>query len=318
LVADRIDRRGWSPDSVLVLASSRAAATRLRDRLALRVGKPSNGPLARTVSSFAFELVGAAARSAGVQPPRLVTAAEQDADIAAILEGHLETADDKGHGGPAWPEPLEPAVRRLRGFRTELRELMARATEYDVTPARLRELGRSTDRPAWVAAADFIEEYLGIVASSRESQLDPAELARFAVTAIHLGGTPGNAPDRVAALRLVVVDDLQDATESALAMLRALHDRGVAVIAFGDPDVATNAFRGGEPDALGRLGAVLGDPDLTQLVLPTVHRQPVTLRALTSAVISEGRLGTAAAGRQRAAAARTVASPSPVPLARIE
>ena len=28
--------RGWSPDSVLVLASSRAAATRLRDRLALR------------------------------------------------------------------------------------------------------------------------------------------------------------------------------------------------------------------------------------------------------------------------------------------
>ncbi|MES1169486.1 MAG: UvrD-helicase domain-containing protein, partial [Leifsonia sp.] len=41
LVADRIDRRGWSPDSVLVLASSRAAATRLRDRLALRVGKPS-------------------------------------------------------------------------------------------------------------------------------------------------------------------------------------------------------------------------------------------------------------------------------------
>ena len=56
--------RGWSPDSLLVLASSRAAATRLRDRLALRVGVPSNGPLARTVSSLAFELVGAAARAA--------------------------------------------------------------------------------------------------------------------------------------------------------------------------------------------------------------------------------------------------------------
>src|SRR3954470_21612392 len=120
LVADRIDRRGWSPDSVLVLASSRAAATRLRDRLALRVGAPTNGPLARTVSSFAFELVGAPARAAGVAAPRLVTAAEQDADIGAILDGHPE-----GGRGPAWPEPLEPSVRRLRGFRTELRELMA-------------------------------------------------------------------------------------------------------------------------------------------------------------------------------------------------
>jgi hypothetical protein len=66
------------------------------------------------------------------------------------------------------------------------------------------------------------------------------------------------------------------------------------------------------------LSAVLGDPELTQLVLPTVHRQPATLRALTTAVISEGRLGTAAAGTQRQAKARSVASPSRVPLARIE
>ncbi len=313
LVADRIDRRGWSPDSVLVLAPSRAAATRLRDRLALRVGAPTNGPLARTVSSFAFELVGAAAKAAGVAPPRLVTAAEQDADIAAILDGHLA-----GESGPAWPEPLEPSVRRLRGFRTELRELMARATEYDVDPARLRQLGRSTGRPAWVAAADFIDEYLGIVASSREAQLDPAELARFAVTAIRLGHESAGAGDRVASLRLVVVDDLQEATRSTLAMLRALRERGVAVIAFGDPDVATNAFRGGEPDALGRLSAMLGDPELGQLVLPIVHRQPEALRALTSAVIVQGRLGTAAAGRQRQAHAAVTDSPAAVPLARIE
>jgi superfamily I DNA/RNA helicase len=319
LVADRIDRRGWSPDSLLVLASSRAAATRLRDRLALRVGAPTNGPLARTVSSLAFELVGAAAKAAGVAPPRLVTAAEQDADIAAILDGHLAGAEGHGGSGPAWPEPLDAAVRRLRGFRTELRELMARATEYDVDPARLRELGRSTGRPAWVAAADFIEEYLGIVASSREAQLDPAELARFAVTAIRLGGQDlGQEGDRVASLRLVVVDDLQEATESTLAMLRALRERGVAVIAFGDPDVATNAFRGGEPDALGRLGAVLGDPGLEQVVLPIVHRQPAALRALTTAVIVEGRLGTAAAGRQRQARAADDRSPAALPLARIE
>jgi superfamily I DNA/RNA helicase/RecB family exonuclease len=316
LVADRVGPideggRGWSPDSLLVLASSRAAATRLRDRLALRIGVPSNGPLARTVSSLAFELVGAAARAAGVEPPRLVTAAEQDADIAALLEGHLETGR-----GPNWPELLDPAVRRLRGFRTELRELMARATEYDVSPQRLRELGRATGREEWVAAGDFIEEYLEIVASSRTAQLDPAELARFAIEAVRAGDSVDVADDRVSKLRLVVVDDLQEATASTLGLLRALSDRGVAVIAFGDPDVAANAFRGGEPDALGRLSTVLGNPGLQRFVLPEVHRQPAPLRALTSAVTA--RIGTAAAGTQRAARAVGTTSASPLPLARIE
>lgn len=316
LVAERIaavDRggRGWPADSLLVLAPSRAAATRLRDRLALRIEVPTDGPLARTVSSLAFELVGAAARAAGAEPPRLVTAAEQDADIAAILEGQLQS----GHG-PEWPELLDPAVRRLRGFRTELRELMARATENDVTPAQLRRLGEASGRPAWVAAADFIDDYLDVISSSRVTQLDPAELARFAVAAVR----DGTADDRIRRLRLVVVDDLQEATESTLALLRALVGRGVSVIAFGDPDVAANAFRGGEPDALGRLSSVIGDPDLRQLVLPLVHRQPAALRAFTSAVTA--RIGAAAAGTQRSAvssaATGAAASTSGVPLARIE
>ena len=43
LVADRILNQGWSPDEVLVLAPSRVAATRLRDRLALRLVVPTNG-----------------------------------------------------------------------------------------------------------------------------------------------------------------------------------------------------------------------------------------------------------------------------------
>jgi superfamily I DNA/RNA helicase len=310
LVADRVLNRGWSPDELLVLSSSRAAATRLRDRLALRLGMPSTGPLARTVSSLAFEIVGAAARADGAEPPRLVTASELDADIAAILEGHIETGT-----GPTWPELLDEGVRRLRGFRTELRDLMARATEYDIDPARLRELGRLTGRPEWVAGADFIDDYLRIVSTSRESQLDPAELARFAVAEIERG-RPG---DRVTRLRLVLVDDLHEATESTLAIVRALAGRGVGVIAFGDPDVAANAFRGGEPSALGRLGAELGLPGIPTLVLDTVHRQTVPLRAFTSAITA--RIGTAAAGAQRRAHAGRAAiagAEEPPALARIE
>ncbi len=309
LVADRVTGRGWSPDEVLVLASSRASATRLRDLLALRLGRPTNGPLARTPSSFAFELVTSAARLAGAEPPRLLTGADQDADIAALLEGRVDSG-----GGPEWPEHLGPEVRRLRGFRSELRELMARVTEYEVSTGELRTLGRRTGRDEWAAAADFIDEYLAVVSGARENQFDSAELARFAVEAI----ATAPAGSRAADIRLVLVDDTQEATESTLAMLRAFAARGTSIIALGDPDVAANAFRGGEPDALGRLGAVLGLRDVHRIVLPVSHRQGGALRAFTGRIVE--RIGTAAAGAQRAAAAAPTIEPTPgvAAIARIE
>ena len=314
LVADRVLGRGWNADEIVVLTQGRAGASRLRDQLAIRLGTATNGPLARTVNSLAFEIVTEAARAAGSPLPRLATGGDQDSDIAQLLEGHLEEGL-----GPQWPEPLTDDVRRLRVFRTELRELMGRATEYGVTPSALADLGRSSGHPEWVAAAAFIEEYLDVVASAREYQLDAAELVRFAIAAI---GAQASAPtgaiisERIARLRLVVVDDLQEATESTVAFLRALAGRGVAVVAFGDPDVAANAFRGGEPDVLGRLSSVLGLPDLKSIVLEAVHRQPPQLRALTSRVTE--RIGTAAAGPQRAAAGVRAAEADVPPILTVE
>ena len=292
LVADRVGARGWSPDELVVLTTSRASATRLRDRLALRLGIATNGPLARTVNSLAYEIVGNAARLAGEEAPRLVTGGDQDVDIASILDGDIQEGI-----GSTWTEELGPEVRALRGFRNELRDFMMRATEYDVTASELRRLAASHDRPEWAAVADFTDEYVEVVSASRPSHYDAAEFGRFAVAAL---GTehPG---ERIERLRLVVIDDLQEATESTLALLRALHRRGIAIIAFGDPDVAANAFRGGEPDALGRLGVVLDDPGIHRLFLGIVHRHGPTLRAFTSAVTD--RIGAAAAGPQRKAVA---------------
>ena len=310
LVADRVLNCGWDPAQVLALTTSRATATRLRDRLALRLAVPTTGPMARTVNSLAFEIVRDVVRSAGQPVPRLATGGEQDFDIAQLLEGHLEEQT-----GPSWPDFLGPQVRGLRRFRTELRELMMRATEYDVDPERLRALGRQHGHPEWIAAADFIQEYLAVVSNYRETQVDVAEIARFAVAAI----SAGSAGERVNALRLVVVDDLQEATESTVAILRSLAARGVAIVAFGDPDVAANAFRGGESDTLGRLATVLARPDLTTLTLSTSYRHGPELRALTAAVTA--RIGAAAAGTQRSAAARTqrsAAQAGPTPIALIQ
>jgi superfamily I DNA/RNA helicase/RecB family exonuclease len=299
LVAHRVERRGFAPEDLLVLTSSRTTATRLRDILALRLGVPTNGPIARTVNSLAFEIVGNAARAAGVDLPRLATGGDQDSDIAQLIDGHLEDGT-----GATWPEQLGPEVRRLGGFRTELRELLGRATEYGVTPERLRLLGEQRDRPEWVAAADFITDYLAVVSSSRRNQLDSTELVQFAIAALGRGAVA--SVDR---LRLVIVDDLQEATRSTIGVLAALAARGVSVIAFGDPDVAANAFRGGEPDALARLGVLLALPNLTTLTLSTVHRQGETLRGFTRRITE--RIGTAGVFGQREAQAAATPDAAP-------
>jgi superfamily I DNA/RNA helicase len=174
LVADRVLVRGYTPSQVLALTPTRGSATRLRDALALRLGLATNGPLARTVNSLAYEIVGVAARDSGASAPRLVTGGEQDSDIAQLLEGHAVEGI-----GPHWPEMLGPDVRRLRGFRTELRELMMRATEFAVPPERLRALGRQHNRHEWVAAADFIDEYHEVVSSSTPPSSPHTRSPRF-------------------------------------------------------------------------------------------------------------------------------------------
>jgi superfamily I DNA/RNA helicase/RecB family exonuclease len=306
VVADRILTRGWAADQVLALTPSRVTATRLRDAIALRLDIPTTGPMARTVNSLAFEIVRDNARRAGRQLDlKFLSGDEEDRTIRDILAGH-----ELDGTGPAWPETLPPEVRALRSFRTELRELMMRATEYGVSANALRALGKRTGHPEWVASADFIEEYLEIAAIGQSDQVNSAELLAYAASAI-ASGDPG---ERIAALRLIVVDDLQEVTESTMSILRALAGRGIAVLAFGDPDVAANAFRGGEPDALGRLSSLLALPKLATITLGTVYRQGAALRAFTSAITQ--RIGAAAAGTQRAAVG--AGHDDPMPLARIE
>ncbi|MFF1574518.1 PD-(D/E)XK nuclease family protein [Leifsonia sp. NPDC058292] len=296
VLAERVLDRGYATDEVLALTASRASATRLRDRIALRIGVPTNGPLARTSTSLAFQLVGERARAAAQEPPRLLTGGEQDQIIAELLAGHIEDG-----AGPAWPEPLVEEVRMLRGFRTELRELMARCVEHGVSPRRLSELGAIAGHDEWRAAARFIDEYQRVVDSYRGTFVDSAELLAEAVSVVRSG-------TGLSRLRLLLVDDLQESTVATLGLLRAFAARGVAVVAFGDPDVASTTFRGADAASVGQLDARLGVP-VARFVLTTAHRQTPALRGLTSAVTE--RIGAAAAGVQRLAEAGRTARPGP-------
>ncbi|MDJ0378425.1 ATP-dependent DNA helicase [Cryobacterium sp. PH31-L1] len=302
LVADRVLNRGYSPSEVLVLVPTRAGATALRDRLALRLGVPTNGPLARSANSVAFQIVRSAVAQAGGAAPTLLTGGEQDQIIAEILQGHLDDGS-----GPAWPATLGADVRRLRGFRTELRDLMMRAVEYGVTPGQLERFGLG--RPEWVAAAEFIRGYEEAKDQARPGQYDSTELARYAA-AIVAGSEAGRAGvatlGSLAGLRLIVLDDAQEVTQATLTLLAQFQARGVAIVAVGDPDISTGSFHGAHPDALGSLGAYLR-PGLpaesgrvaAPIVLESVYRHGAGIRSVVQQITS--RIGAAAAGTQRRA-----------------
>lgn len=56
-VVHLLDADALRPEEVLALTPNRQAATALRDRIGVRIGQATPGPLARSLGSFAFQLV---------------------------------------------------------------------------------------------------------------------------------------------------------------------------------------------------------------------------------------------------------------------
>lgn len=297
LVADRL-AHGLDPAELLVVAGSRQAATALRDRLAARTGAVTPGPLARSLPSFAHAVLAAVALAEGRPAPQLLSGAEQDRIIAAMLAGH---ADDEAGGegrGPAWPDHLHAEVRELAGFRAELRELLAAVAERGWDADDLRRTAHEREMPEWAAAADFLDEFERLQRLERRGaeSVTAASLLRRAARAVR-------EADRIALPSLVVVDDAQELTEGAVVLLEALRARGATIVALGDPDTTTGGFRGADPGLLAALPARLGfehEPG-HRLVLATDHRHGPHVRALAASLA--GGIGTAGAGDHRRAVA---------------
>lgn len=277
-VVHLLDVEGMRPEEVLVLTPSRQAATALRDRIGVRIGQATPGPLARSLGSFAFQLVRGAMVRAGQEPPALLTGADQDRLIAELLAG------DEEDGHISWPDALSPSVRASKGFRSELRALIAECVEMGASPDELRTAGD----PTWAAVADFLVEYRTVLDAARAAHRDAADLLAEAGEILRTADAATLGP--LASLRAVLIDDAQELTRGGVAVVQALRGRDIAVLAFGDPDISSGAFRGASPELFARLAGALGDVH----VLDGPHRQAPALTALnrtvTQAIGASGRV----------------------------
>lgn len=279
--------RGLKPDEILVLAATRDSANGLRDELALELQGATEGPIAKTITSFAFGLLVQHHKQAGQKAPELISGSEQDRLIKQVLEA-MSDQD--------WPKQIDQTVRSLLGFRSQLRDLLAVCFEHGIDSEVLRELSKQHNLPQWESAARVLEEYLLILNSSNRNRIDAPALVSKVTDLIRVGKIQTQKT-----LRAVLVDDAQELTPSSSRLLFELAAKGAGVLLFGDPDVATLGFRTADPKTMSKLiDQIAGDQKavVSPIYLEPTHatRTPEISSAL--AKISS-QIEVARAGRQR-------------------
>ena len=234
-------REDISPDRCLVLAPTRAAAARLRTHIGAGLGRTHTEPMARTAASLAFAVLRLAAARVGEPSPRLISGAEQDVVLRELLIGHQELGT-----GPRWPQRLVAALPTT-GFRAQLRDLLMRAVEHGLSPADLEVLAERHDRPEWACAAQVLTEYDQVTALSDPGSYDPAWICTAAAETLEDDEELRRlVQDKI---EVLVVDDAQELTASAVRLLDALRPDWAAAVLAGDPAAAAQGFRGALPGA---------------------------------------------------------------------
>ena len=293
LVASAVER--LSPGQVLALAANRESANQLRDDLALAYQGATPGPMARTLTSFAFSILRIKALREGQELPELISGSEQDRLLSQVI------AEIVAEGLPEdeWPAQFNLQVVELSGFRAELRDLITVCLEHGLNVTELKDLAKQHSKPEWTVSAHFFERYLALVSGEEfVGRYDASSLLR---TASQWLAGQAEWPDELGDLKLIVVDDAQELTPAALRLLRVLAGSSRGLVLIGDPDSSTLGFRAADPRAM----ATVADQVATarEIKVETIfleanfEARPPRLSGALAKVSRQ--IDTARAGRQR-------------------
>jgi superfamily I DNA/RNA helicase len=245
-------RSGVAP---VVLTTSRAAASRLRNAITAELGDGSWAPVVTTVHALSRSLW---QRFSGRAEVRLLAAPEQEFRVRELLAGA---------GASAWPEELHAAAR-TRGFAAQVRAAIARARQLGLEPEDLVGFGEVAGRPAWSALGRFFAEYLDVL--DAEGVLDYAELVHRVRLLLAEPEVSALVAGEIGA---VLVDDYAELDASQLGLIAALAP-DVPLLAAADPDSVSATFRGADPRAVRDFELLLARPDraVRRLRLEQGHR----------------------------------------------
>jgi superfamily I DNA/RNA helicase len=236
----RLVDAGADPERVVLLVLNRRAAREAREHLLRRLNRslPSLG--VHTAYSFAFRVLGSRFEELGyTEEPKVLSAAEQYATVRELM------LNDKPSLWPSFAGLLS-----VRGFAREVADFVLRAQERLYHPGSLREEVERTGRREYAEVAAFFERYLEVMSAS--NRVDFAGLLYQSVTALQAGLSEADRADHL------LVDDYQDVTPAAEAIVDALARGATSTVVAADPAGHVFAYRGGSIEPLQRIDRVLG------------------------------------------------------------
>ena len=166
--SQRVDE-GASPDQVLVLTFSRKAAEELRSRITARLGRTVREPAASTFHGFCYSLL----RTYGVAPG--------GSAAAAVVRRGARDASARAAARQREGRRQDPLAGRARAGARACAASPRRSAICSTVPASAvstaigcASSASSTTQPMWVAAGDFMDEYLDVLEARDE--VDYADL----------------------------------------------------------------------------------------------------------------------------------------------
>ncbi len=251
---DRI-KHGADTDSILILTYGRERASEIRDAIVIAAGGTVQEPVARTFHALAFSILQMSAGE-NFRETVLISGAEQESFIKILLEGNIEDgvdwwpADLRNLGGDNSAMMGEPLL--TQGFIRELRDLMMRATERNISPQELAAMGGRLGEKFWAPAARFWQQYLEVsadmesAAADSKMRIDPAQIINAAIA--HLNVNPEILHELRKRFTTIMVDEFHESDPAQRRLLELLMSQDLVLVV--DPKSAVGRFRGSDPDGV--------------------------------------------------------------------